>query len=127
MTGRVVTRPAPGRLSRSADVRRVLRGGASRAGRLVAVHALARDTARDPSDEDGTRLTVVASRRVGNAVQRNRAKRLLREAARVQAWRTGLDVVLVARSACAASGLSEVVEELRTLGSRLDVLEPDAT
>ena len=116
MTGRVVTRPAPARLSRSADVRRVLGGGRSRAGRLVALHALA----RTPGDADVARLTVVASRRVGNAVQRNRAKRLLREAARVQAWRQGLDVVLVARSACAASGLADVTEELRALGGRLD-------
>ena len=69
------------------------------------------------------RMTVVASRRVGNAVQRNRAKRLLREAARAQAWRDGIDVVLVARSACVSSGLAEVTDELRTLGARLGVLD----
>jgi ribonuclease P protein component len=69
------------------------------------------------------RLTVVASRRVGNAVQRNRAKRLLREAARTQLWREGLDVVLVARSPCASSGLDAVTGELRALGSRLGVLD----
>ena len=74
-------------------------------------------------DASSARMTVVASRRVGNAVQRNRAKRLLREAARTQTWRDGLDVVLVARSACASSGLAEVTDELRTLGSRLGVLD----
>jgi ribonuclease P protein component len=68
-------------------------------------------------------MTVVASRRVGNAVQRNRAKRLLREAARTQDWRDGIDVVLVARSACVSSGLAEVTDELRTLGARLGVLD----
>ncbi len=69
------------------------------------------------------RMTVVASRRVGNAVQRNRAKRLLREAARALAWRDGIDAVLVARSACVSSGLAEVTDELRTLGARLGVLD----
>jgi ribonuclease P protein component len=78
------------------------------------------------ADVAGPRLTVVASRRVGNAVQRNRAKRLLREAARTQSWRGGNDVVLVARSACVVSGLPEVTEELRALGSRLDLLEGGA-
>jgi ribonuclease P protein component len=123
VTGRVITRPAPARLSRSTDVRRVLQDGKRRSGQRLALHGLIRSS-EAPSDT--VRLTVVASRRVGNAVQRNRAKRLLREAARTQVWREGLDVVLVARAACVTSGLDEVTEELRSLGTRLDVFEPDA-
>jgi len=88
----------------------------------MGVHGLA----RTPVDGPATRLTVVASRRVGNAVQRNRAKRLLREAARDQVWREGLDVVLVARDDCASSGLGPVSTELRTLGERLGLLVGDA-
>jgi RNase P protein component len=76
-----------------------------------------------PGAGSGVRMTVVASRRVGNAVERNRAKRLLREAARLQAWRDGIDVVLVARSACTSSGLAAVSDELRSLGTRLGVLD----
>jgi ribonuclease P protein component len=78
---------------------------------------------RSPAGPEGTRLTVVASRRVGNAVQRNRAKRLLRAAAREQAWRNDLDVVLVARDGCAVSGLAAVSAELRELSTRLDAIE----
>ena len=52
-------------------------------------------------DADGLRLGVVASKRVGGAVKRNRAKRLLREAARSVSnkWNDiDLWVVLVAKS-----------------------------
>ena len=109
------------RLRRSADVQRALRRGRSRGGELLAVHTLPR-----PAEEDvpGARLTVVASRRVGGAVRRNRAKRLLREAARARAWRPGLDVVLVARAACADSGLAQVGDELDRLAAQLDAVEP---
>jgi ribonuclease P protein component len=144
VTGRVITRARPTRLSRSSDVRRVLRDGQRRSGRLMAVHSLPNAQQGDEGGNEGpeavlgvapgvapavtaggapVRLTVVASRRVGNAVRRNRAKRLLREAARTQSWSEGLDVVLVARAACAASGLAEVTAELRTLGARLGLLE----
>jgi len=59
-------------------------------------------------------------------VQRNRAKRLLREAARTLAWRPGHDVVLVARAACAGSDLASVAAELTRLAGRLDLLAHDA-
>ena len=108
----------PGRLSRSADVQRVLRRGRSRGGDLLAVHVIE----RGDDEPSVTRLTVVASRRVGGAVRRNRAKRLLREAARVRPWREGQDLVLVARAACADSDLHRVGIELDRLAHRLDAL-----
>jgi len=93
----------------------VLRGRRKHAGDLLVVHV------RDRGDELPARLAVLASRRVGGAVQRNRAKRLLREAARTHAWRRGADVVLVARSACARSGLAEVTRELHGAVRALDL------
>jgi ribonuclease P protein component len=115
----------PGRLSRSADVQRVLRRGRSSAGELLALHRLER-----PADEEGVapgpRLTVVASKRVGNAVGRNRAKRLLREAARTRVWRDGFDVVLVARAPSAQSDVHQVGAEIARLGARLEAFEVDA-
>ena len=71
----------------------------------------------------GLRFGVVASRRVGGAVARNRAKRLLREVFR----RSGpdgsrsVDVVLVARRALVAAGYDEVAKAYaRTMGRTLE-------
>jgi ribonuclease P protein component len=126
------------RLRRSVDVQRALRRGRSRSGELLAVHVLKRPMAEESSPEGlpdgpadgprgqeaaGARLTVVASRRVGGAVRRNRAKRLLRAAARAVRWRAGLDVVLVARAACAASDAHTVGAEMQRLAEQLDAVE----
>ena len=115
------------RLTRSADVTAVLRRGRSRSGGLLAVHTLPHDGSADGSSQaparPTARLTVVASKRVGGAVRRNRAKRLLREAARPLAWRPGLDVVLVARAACAASDVHAVSAELTRLAVQLDAVD----
>ena len=51
------------------------------------------------SDRDGVRLGITATRKIGNAVTRNRAKRLVREAYRCQPLREcgGWDLVVVVR------------------------------
>ncbi len=79
-------------------------------------------TCAPPRTTGPARVAVVASRKVGSAVARNRAKRLLREAARQLDWAAGIDIVLVARHACAASGTAAVHAELAALGADLDVL-----
>ncbi len=91
---RVVT-PGYDRLQRSDEVRAVLRRGRRRVCDVSVVHVLER------GDTDPGRLAVVASKRVGNAVQRNRAKRVLREVARVVGVAAGTDVALVARAGAA--------------------------
>jgi ribonuclease P protein component len=82
------------RLSRSADFDRVYREGRSHASRYLVVYAFPRT-----ADADDARLGISVGRKVGGAVERNRMKRLLREAF----WATaadlpdGYDFVLVAR------------------------------
>lgn len=106
------------RLRSSRDIAAVLRGRRQRAGRLAVVYV------RDADRDGPARTAVVASRKVGTAVARNRAKRLLREAARTIAWAPGTDVVLVARRACATSVLAEVEQELHELATSLGVVTP---
>jgi len=77
-------------------------------------------------DGGAARVAVVASRRVGNAVARNRCKRLLREAARHCAIREDLDVVLVARAALAGSSVAAAHRELCTHLEHLGAAAPTA-
>lgn len=65
------------------------------------------------------RLGIVASRRVGTAVVRNRAKRVVREAFRRNKPAPGVDLVVVAKRELATSGMAEVESELRLRLRRL--------
>ena len=66
------------------------------------------------------RVGVAAGRTVGNAVKRNRAKRLLRAAMQtlLPALAPGWDLVLIARPALASSTLNETRQALLSLLQR---------
>ena len=112
-------RPGRGRLSRSADFDRVFRAGRSHAGREFILYVFPREGAAD------ARLGLSVSRKVGGAVERNRVKRLLREAFALEGERLpdGTDVVIVARAEARAlaerEGLAGVRQALAELIDRV--------
>jgi ribonuclease P protein component len=82
---------------------------------LVFVYAR---TGEDPSG--APRLGVTVSKKVGNAVVRNRIKRMIREAFRTRKslFPPGRDIVVVAKRAAAEADSASVVEQLETLCRR---------
>ena len=125
--------PRPGsrgrrrRISRSADFERVYREGRSHASRLLVVYAFPRRSDGDP------RLGVSVGRRVGNAVERNRVKRMLREAFWSLAPRLPAehDFVLVARPDTGPlardRGEAGIEAALRELVSEAGLLSPEGS
>jgi ribonuclease P protein component len=115
--------PSRGRLSRSAEFERVYRQGRSTANRHLVLYTFPNATTERP------RLGLSVSRKVGGAVERNRVKRLLREAfTQAEAnLRAGQDVVLVARpeagELAGRDGLAGVARSLEELIARAKLRE----
>ncbi|NLE11930.1 MAG: ribonuclease P protein component [Actinobacteria bacterium] len=89
-----------GRLSRSDDFARAYRAGRSVANKYVVLYYFERQEPGLGDVGSGPRVGFSVSKRLGGAVDRNRIKRVLREAYRAnsQSLRGNVDLVLIARS-----------------------------
>jgi ribonuclease P protein component len=101
------------RLTRSTDIKRVRRSGKSYAHPLVVLYVL-------KSDMPGIQVGVSAGAAVGNAVKRNRAKRLLRAAMNdlIPVTVPGSNLLLIARSPLPAANFQQTREALFILLKR---------
>lgn len=98
---------------RSHDVRAVYAARRSLHGDYLTVHV------RPTGAEGPARAAVVAGRRVGTAVDRNRAKRRIRALLSAHGVPAGVDVVLVAKPGAAVVPFALLERDFQRLRSRL--------
>jgi len=103
----------PSRLTSSRDIRAVFAARNVAHGRALSVWSRVR------SEGGPGRATVVAGKRVGGAVQRNRAKRRLRALLRAEPPAAGFDLVLVAAPPAVAVAFRDLVDEHARLRGRV--------
>ncbi len=95
------------RLKKRQDFRRCIVRGSRSVGRYVVVHLL-------PNDLGWTRLGAGSTKRLGNAVQRNRQKRLVREAFRLtrRELPQGVDMVVLPKIPWREPAIGELKQDL---------------
>jgi ribonuclease P protein component len=105
------------RLTQSTDFKRVRRFGKSYAHPFVVLLV-------SPTSGERTHIAITAGQSVGNAVQRNRAKRLLREAIRplLSMLKPGWNVILISRKQILETKLPEIQISLQQLFSKANLI-----
>ncbi|GGE06137.1 ribonuclease P protein component [Marinithermofilum abyssi] len=106
------------RLKRRNDFRRAFRTGSSAANRQFVVY-------RSPRREKGpVRVGISVSRKVGNAVTRNRIKRLVKEVVRqwVDDLPANTDLIIIARNPAAEMDYHQIQSSLRHVFHRAQLL-----
>ena len=93
----------------SDEISRVLKEGKRYNHSLCTIYILKTPEYRDPSG----RVAFIAAKRLGNAVWRNRSKRVLRAALRTSyVDYSGYDIILMAKKATQEAGSLEVSKEI---------------
>lgn len=101
-------------LRKKADFDRLYKKGISAADRYVVIFAL-------ENGEEFSRTGFLASKKVGNSVERNRARRLMKESARhmKEDLPGGMDIVFIARNTIAGRKQDEVEKSIRAAWKKI--------
>lgn len=88
---------------KNSEFQKIYKGGISYANRLLVMYTA-------ESGDDGNRIGISVSRKVGNSIVRHHITRLVREIFRLNnhKLRTGLNIVVVARVAAKGSGYKDL-------------------
>ena len=103
-------------LKKNHEFRRLYRQGASAVSGVLVVYCR-------KNRLDHNRLGLTASTKIGNAVQRNRARRRMRELYRLHPLHPGYDVVLVARGRTLTASWAELTAAYLRLCRKLGLSE----
>jgi ribonuclease P protein component len=105
------------RLKSSGEFQQVRAGGISCHGRYIVLSVL-------KTQEAGVRFGLITSRRIGNAVKRNRVRRRFRELVRLACpqLKPGHWVVLIARKAAVEAEFKTLEREWLSLAERASIL-----
>ena len=94
-------------LRKNNEFRNVFSAGSKKIGKYVIVYLL-------PVKKNSTRVGIITKKSIGNAVKRNKIKRILRELWRNRCLQliSGYDVVILARKKIIQAPFSEIEDEL---------------
>jgi ribonuclease P protein component len=114
-----LTFPKSARLARRSEFAAVRENGRARHGKFMVLGGLL------TGEKEAPRFGVVTTRKVGSAVERNRARRRLREIFRLHRslLPAGLWMVVVLRRAAATTTYAALLEEWRVLAVRAGYLK----
>jgi ribonuclease P protein component len=101
------------RIRRRAEFQRVYEEGRRRYGRLMTLFML-------PNNRQDSRVGIAATRKLGSAVRRNRAKRLVREVFRRNKPAAAFDIVVVPKPEMLSAGLADLEADYRSALRRRD-------
>ena len=106
------------RIKKSAEIHNVRQNGKSISHPLVVYIALAKDSSK-------VRIAVAAGKSIGNAVQRNRAKRLLRAAVSplIKEFRNGREILLLARAETNQGNSDSIRQAIRKMAIKSGDIE----
>lgn len=113
MAGRVAGLGRTDRIRRRPEFERAYDAGIRISGRFMTLFVV-------PNGGTGSRLGVAATRKLGSAVERNRAKRLARELFRTRKLPVALDVVIVPRRDMLDAPFASLESDYRAALARRD-------